>query len=47
MTAKNLDQNSFPVYAIHAINANYFVCAGGGGAAKTGVKNAIVSILFD
>lgn len=44
MTAKNLDQNSFPLYAIHAINANYFVCAGGGGAAKTGVKNAIVSV---
>jgi len=44
MTAKNLDQNTFPLYAIYAINHNYFVCAGGGGAAKTGVKNAIVSL---
>lgn len=41
MTAKNLDQNDFPIYAIHAINHNYFICAGGGGAAKTGIKNAI------
>ncbi|XP_066930827.1 guanine nucleotide-exchange factor SEC12-like [Clytia hemisphaerica] len=41
MTTKNLDQNTFPLYAIHAINPNYFVCAGGGGAAKTGVNNAI------
>ena len=46
MTAKNLDQNTFPLYAIHAINHNYFVCAGGGGAAKTGVNNAIVSDCF-
>lgn len=45
MTAKNLDQNSFPIYAIQSINDKYFVCAGGGGAAKTGVKNAIVSYI--
>lgn len=46
MTTYNLDETSFPLYGIQAINASMFVVAGGGGSAKTGVKNAIVCILF-
>ena len=42
MTTVNLDQTSFPLFGIQSINHELFVVAGGGGAAKTGVKNAIV-----
>lgn len=42
MTSINLDQTSFPLYGIQSIDKELFVAAGGGGAAKTGVKNAIV-----
>ena len=38
----NLDQASFPLYGIQSIDKELFVAGGGGGAAKTGVKNAIV-----
>ncbi|XP_057314490.1 prolactin regulatory element-binding protein-like [Hydractinia symbiolongicarpus] len=41
MTTYNLDETSFPLYGIQAINASMFVVAGGGGSAKTGVKNAV------
>lgn len=41
MTSKNIDETSFPLYAIQALNANLLVTCGGGGAAKTGVRNAI------
>ena len=42
MTSINLDQTSFPLYGIQSIDKELFVAGGGGGAAKTGVKNAIV-----
>jgi len=41
MTTKILDETSFPLYCIQSYINEIFVVAGGGGAAKTGVKNAI------
>lgn len=41
MKTISIDETSFPLYGIKAITSNLLVCAGGGGAAKTGVKNAI------
>ena len=43
MAIHNIDETSFPLYGIAAVNETLLVCGGGGGAAKTGVKNAIVS----
>ena len=42
MATYNLDKTSFPLYALQSINDELFITCGGGGAAKTGVKNAIV-----
>jgi len=35
--------SAFPLYAIHMIGDQHVMIAGGGGQAKTGVGNAIVS----
>ena len=43
MSTIKLDKTAFPLYAIVPLNSELFVAAGGGGAAKTGIKNAIVS----
>lgn len=37
---------SFPLYTIAALDRNEFYVAGGGGQAKTGVPNAIVSAVL-
>ena len=44
MTTINIDATSFPLFGIKAINSNLFVTGGGGGAARTGVNNSIVSL---
>uniref|UniRef100_T2M4K1 Prolactin regulatory element-binding protein n=1 Tax=Hydra vulgaris TaxID=6087 RepID=T2M4K1_HYDVU len=41
MATYNLDQTSFPLYSLQSINDELFITCGGGGAAKTGVKNSI------
>ena len=33
----------FPAYSICAVSGKYLVVGGGGGAAKTGIKNKFVS----
>ena len=35
---------NYPLYAIRMLTDRHFIVAGGGGAAKTGVKNGFVSI---
>jgi len=35
---------SYPLYAVRMLTDRHFIVAGGGGAAKTGVKNGFVSI---
>jgi len=42
MSTIKLDKTAFPLYAIVPLNSELFVAAGGGGAAKTGIKNAII-----
>lgn len=44
MTTIKVDETSFPLYAVHALNSTHLVTCGGGGAAKCGVNNAIVSV---
>lgn len=39
-----VDTTNFPLYAVNVISENEFIVAGGGGASKTGVPNAIVSM---
>ena len=41
--AGHLFMSSFPLYTIANLEENEFYVAGGGGQAKTGVPNAIVS----
>lgn len=36
-----VDTTNFPLYAVNVISENEFIVAGGGGASKTGVPNAI------
>jgi hypothetical protein len=43
LMAENLFMSSFPLYTIANLGKNEFYIAGGGGQAKTGVPNAIVS----
>ena len=44
MSFTTLDETNFPLYAVNVLDRNHFVIGGGGGAAKTGVPNAMVSI---
>lgn len=37
-----LARSDFPLYTVKALDERHFIVAGGGGAAKTGVVNAIV-----
>ena len=37
-----LARSDFPLYVVKALDERHFLVAGGGGAAKTGVSNAIV-----
>ena len=39
-----VDKTNFPIYAVNVLDENHFVVAGGGGASKTGIPNAFVSI---
>ena len=41
-----LANTDFPLYAVRALGDRHFLVAGGGGQAKTGVPNAIVSLFF-
>lgn len=36
---------NFPAYAISAVSGRYVIVGGGGGAARTGIKNKFVSVL--
>ena len=38
-----LAHTDFPLYTIRSLDERHFLVAGGGGQAKTGVSNAIVS----
>lgn len=40
-----LARSEFPLYVVKALDERHFLVAGGGGAAKTGIANAIVSRL--
>lgn len=37
-----LARSDFPLYVVKALDERHFLVAGGGGAAKTGIANAIV-----
>lgn len=37
-----LARSDFPLYAVKSLDERHFLVAGGGGAAKTGIANAIV-----
>ena len=41
--AASLVHTDFPLYTINMVGDKHFMVAGGGGSAKTGVTNAIVS----
>eukprot|EP00794_Sanderia_malayensis_P004878 gene4878-5518_t len=41
MATSILDTTNFPLYAVNVIDEDHFLVAGGGGASKTGVPNAI------
>lgn len=43
-SVQNLFSTDFPIYAIEITPAGHALVAGGGGSAKTGVPNAIVSL---
>lgn len=38
-----LATTKYPLYTVRALDHNHFLVAGGGGQAKTGIPNAIVS----
>ena len=42
MAFTTLETTKFPLYAVNALDREHFLIAGGGGAAKTGVPNALV-----
>ena len=47
MAFTTLETTNFPLYAVNVLDREHFLIAGGGGAAKTGVPNALVcAILF-
>lgn len=39
-------KSDFPMYTINVLDERHFLVAGGGGQAKTGVSNAIVSYVY-
>jgi prolactin regulatory element-binding protein len=43
MAFTTLDTTNFPLYAVDVLDQSHFLVAGGGGAAKTGVPNCMVS----
>ena len=47
MTCKNLAKTTYPLYAVNVLEQDHFLIAGGGGSAKTGVPNALVSHTAD
>lgn len=46
MPFTTLETTNFPLYAVNVLDREHFLIAGGGGAAKTGVPNALVCIKF-
>ena len=42
MSFTTLETTNFPLYAVNVLDREHFSIAGGGGAAKTGVPNALV-----
>ena len=44
MSFTTLETTNFPLYAVNVLDKDHFLIAGGGGAAKTGVPNALVCI---
>ena len=42
MAFTTLETTNFPLYAVNVLDREHFLIAGGGGAAKTGVPNALV-----
>ena len=43
---KLIAKSDFPMYIVKSLGERHFLVAGGGGQAKTGVSNAIVSSQF-
>lgn len=41
-----LARSDFPLYVVKSLDERHFLVAGGGGAAKTGVANAVVSSIL-
>ncbi|KXJ12602.1 prolactin regulatory element-binding protein [Exaiptasia diaphana] len=41
MSFTTLDTTNFPLYAVDVLDGNYFLIAGGGGSARTGVPNCL------
>jgi len=48
MAAKGITiaQTDFPLYSIRLVGDRHFLAAGGGGAAKTGIANALVRLAY-
>ena len=46
MASKTLFATDFPIYTISPFDKRRVVVTGGGGSAKTGVPNALVSMLY-
>lgn len=44
MSFTTLETTNFPLYAVNVLDKDHFLIAGGGGAAKTGVPNALVCV---
>ena len=44
MATSLIDTTNFPIYAVNVLSENHFMVAGGGGASKTGIPNAFVSV---
>lgn len=42
---KQIAKSDFPMYIIKPLSERHFLVAGGGGQAKTGVSNVIVSLI--
>ena len=44
MSSSLIDTTNFPIYAVNVLSENHFMVGGGGGASKTGIPNAFVSV---